>query len=418
MPIERVAVLGLGYVGLPSAAVFARSGLQVIGVDIDAEAVRIINEGRAHIVEPGLDELLNEVVGKGALRATTTVEPADIFVIAVPTPFKEGNRPDLRFVESATRMIAPVLARGNVVILESTSPVGTTEQVADWLREMRPDLAIPEPDGEAGDVQLAYCPERILPGKVIEELVRNDRVIGGMTPQCSEAAVGFYRHAVEGACHVTNARTAELCKLSENSFRDVNIAFANELSIVADKVGVDVRELIALANRHPRVNILNPGPGVGGHCIAVDPWFIVDSAPDEARLIRTAREVNDAKPHWVVDQVIAASKAFERPVVACMGLAYKPDVDDLRESPSAEVARLLAAHGAIEVIACEPFIEELPASLRDRGIIFADADSAIDRADILVFLTSHDQFRSLSLDRMGSKVVFDTCGLLPLLKRA
>lgn len=374
---------------------------------------RIINEGRAHIVEPGLDELLNEVVGKGALLATTTVEPADIFVIAVPTPFKEGNRPDLRFVESATRMIAPVLTKGNVVILESTSPVGATEKVGDWLREMRPDLAIPEPGKQAGDVYLAYCPERILPGKVIEELVRNDRVIGGITPRCSEAAVAFYRHAVEGACHVTNARTAELCKLSENSFRDVNIAFANELSIVADKVGVDVRELIALANRHPRVNILNPGPGVGGHCIAVDPWFIVDSAPEEARLIRTAREVNDAKPHWVVEQVIAAAKAFEQPVVACMGLAYKPDVDDFRESPSVEVAHLLASHGGVEVIACEPFIDDLPASLRDQGIIFADADSAIDRANIVVFLTSHNQFRSLGPERLDGKVVFDTCGLLP-----
>jgi UDP-N-acetyl-D-mannosaminuronic acid dehydrogenase len=416
MSIERVAVLGLGYVGLPSAAVFARSGLQVIGVDIDAEAVRIINEGRAHIVEPGLDELLKDVVGRGALRATTTVESADIFVIAVPTPFTEGNRPDLRFVEAATRMIAPALVKGNVVILESTSPVGATERIGGWLRELRPDLAIPGPDDNDGDINLAYCPERILPGKVIEELVRNDRVIGGMTPQCSEAAVRFYLHAVEGECHITNARTAELCKLSENSFRDVNIAFANELSMIADKVGVDVRELVALANRHPRVNILNPGPGVGGHCIAVDPWFIVDSAPDEARLIRTAREVNDAKPHWVVEKVLSAAKAFDRPVIACMGLAYKPDVDDLRESPSVEVAKLLALHGGMEVMACEPFIDELPASLSDLDITLVDAMAAMDRADILVFLTSHSQFRSLDNNRMCTKVVFDTCGLLPSLK--
>jgi UDP-N-acetyl-D-mannosaminuronic acid dehydrogenase len=409
--MHKVSVFGLGYVGLPSAAVFADSGLQVVGVDVNQSAVDIINSGRAHIVEPGLDDLLNKVVGNGTLRATTIAEAADVFIIAVPTPFKEGNAPDLKFIESAANMIAPLLQKGNLVILESTSPVGATEQLAAWLKALRPDLTIPDLDGADGDIYLAYCPERILPGKVIQEVVENDRVIGGITPKSSELAVEFYKHAVKGECHVTNARTAELCKLSENSFRDVNIAFANELSVISAKLGVDVYELIALTNRHPRVNILQPGTGVGGHCIAVDPWFIVDSAPEEARIIRTAREVNDAKPHWVVAQVAKLAAEIEKPVIACLGLAYKPDVDDLRESPSVDAVKIMVAQGLGEIIVCEPFVDALPGSLAELGVQLADIDSALDKANIVVFLTAHGQFKQIPKALLADKSVFDACGL-------
>src|SRR5690606_15127675 len=382
--MQRISVLGLGYVGLPSAAVFADTGLNVIGVDIDSKAVETINGGKAHIVEPKLDDLLHKVVNNGSLRATTHAEKADVFVIAVPTPFKAGNQPDLRFVKSVADMIAPLIEAGNLIILESTSPVGATEQLAGWLGEARPDLKIPELDGAPGDINLAYCPERILPGKVIEEVVDNDRVIGGMTPACSDAAVRFYKHAVKGESNITNARTAELYKLSDNSFCDVNIAFANELSIISDKLVVDVYELIALTNRHLRVNILQPGTGVGGHCIAVDPWFIVDSAPEEARIIRTAREVNDSKPGWVIDQVTKLAEGMDKPTIACMGLAYKPDVDDLRESPSVQATKLLVNAGLGKVIICEPFVDALPASLSDLDVDFETTESAVEKADIII----------------------------------
>lgn len=409
--MKKISVFGLGYVGLPSAAVFADAGLHVVGVDVNQSAVDIINSGRAHIVEPGLDELLNKVVGNGNLRATMIAESADVFIIAVPTPFKEGNAPDLKYIESAANMIAPLLQKGNLVILESTSPVGATEQLAAWLKALRPDLTIPDLDGVDGDIYLAYCPERILPGKVIQEVVENDRVIGGITAKSSELAVKFYKHAVKGECHVTNARTAELCKLSENSFRDVNIAFANELSVISAKLGVDVYELIALTNRHPRVNILQPGTGVGGHCIAVDPWFIVDSAPEEARIIRTAREVNDAKPHWVVAQVAKLAADIENPVIACFGLAYKPDVDDLRESPSVDAVKIMVGQGLGDIIVCEPFVDALPSSLANLGVEFAGADAALERADIVVFLTAHGQFKQISPLALAGKLVFDACGL-------
>ncbi len=409
--MQKISVFGLGYVGLPSAAVFADAGLQVVGVDVNQSAVDIINSGRAHIVEPGLDDLLNKVVGNGNLRATTIAEPADVFIIAVPTPFKEGNAPDLKYIESAANMIAPLLQRGNLVILESTSPVGATEQLASWLKALRPDLIIPDLDGADGDIYLAYCPERILPGKVIQEVVENDRVIGGITPKSSALAVQFYKHAVKGECHVTNARTAELCKLSENSFRDVNIAFANELSVISAKLGVDVYELIALTNRHPRVNILQPGTGVGGHCIAVDPWFIVDSAPEEARIIRTAREVNDAKPHWVVAQVAKLTKEVEKPIIACFGLAYKPDVDDLRESPSVDAVKIMVAQGLGEIIVCEPFVEALPGALVELGVELVGVNAALDRANIVVFLTAHGQFKHISNAALADKRIFDACGL-------
>ncbi|MEH6714990.1 UDP-N-acetyl-D-mannosamine dehydrogenase [Parasphingorhabdus flavimaris] len=409
--MKQISILGLGYVGLPTAAVFADVGMKVVGVDINAKSVETINSGRAHIVEPGLDELLTKVVGNGSLRATTTAEPSDVFVIAVPTPFKEGNAPDLAYIKSAAGMIAPLIKKGNLVILESTSPVGATEQLAGWIQEARPDLKVPKLDGEEGDIYLAYCPERILPGKVIQEVIENDRVIGGVTAESSSAAVAFYKNAVKGTCHTTNARTAELCKLSENSFRDVNIAFANELSMISAKLGIDVYELIALTNRHPRVEILQPGTGVGGHCIAVDPWFIVDSAPKEARIIRTAREVNDSKPRWVVDQIIKLAEDMVQPVIACMGLAYKPDVDDLRESPAVQAVKVLVDQAIGKIVVCEPFVDALPASLDQLGLTLMNANQACDEADIIVFLTAHGQFRSISAHQLKSKIVFDACGL-------
>lgn len=409
--MQTISVLGLGYVGLPSAAVFANAGLKVIGVDIDKNAVDMINAGRAHIIEPGLDELLKTVVENGSLSATTEAQPSDVFVIAVPTPFKEGKAPDLKYVKSVAETIAPLLKKDDLVILESTSPVGATEQLGDWLQQARDDLNIPKLGNQEGDIFLAYCPERILPGKVIQEVIENDRVIGGITPKSSEMAVNFYKHAVQGKCHVTNARTAELCKLSENSFRDVNIAFANELSVISDKLGIDVYELISLTNQHPRVNILRPGTGVGGHCIAVDPWFIVDSAPEEARIIRTAREVNDAKPHWVANQVANIAKDVLDPVIACMGLAYKPDVDDLRESPSVEVVEILAKRGIGKLLVCEPFVEALPDNLTTLGLKNHSIESSIQGANIIVFLTAHHQFGQIDMSKYPEKELFDACGL-------
>lgn len=409
----RLCILGLGYVGLPSAAVFADAGLQVLGVDTQQSIVDTVNSGAAHIVEAHLDDLLKQVVSRGTLVAATSPAPADVFAIAVPTPFKQGKVPDLRYVEAATRMIAEHLVPGNLVILESTSPVGTTAKMSEWLAECRPDLVFPHQDAANCDIHLAHCPERILPGKVLHEVVHNDRVIGGMTPECSRKAASFYGHAVKGQCHITNDRTAELCKLSENAFRDVNIAFANELSLICDRLDVNVWELISLTNKHPRVDILRPGPGVGGHCIAVDPWFIVDTAPEQARLIATARQVNDGKPAWVADQVMqaVAARGAEKPSVACMGLAYKPDVDDLRESPSCEVTELLAEKG-LELLVCEPFVDALPQSLNRPGVTLVPLDRALT-ADILVFLTPHQQFKAIAAADLEGKTIIDPAGLIP-----
>jgi UDP-N-acetyl-D-mannosaminuronic acid dehydrogenase len=393
-----VSVVGLGYIGLPTAAVLAASGCRVIGIDVQAHVVETINAGRIHIVEPGLDAVVAKTVAAGNLRATTIAEPADAFLIAVPTPFKSDRTPDLRYVESACAMIAPVLKKGDTVILESTSPVGATEQAAAWLAAARPDLRIPVAGGEAADIAMAYCPERVLPGNVLVELVRNDRVIGGLTAACSIAARAVYGHFVEGECILTDARTAEMCKLTENAFRDVNIAFANELSVICDKLDIDVWELIRLANRHPRVNVLQPGPGVGGHCIACDPWFIVASAPEEARLIRTAREVNDAKPDWVMQKISAALGAFAtadgaaRPTLACYGLAFKPDIDDLRDSPALSIARRIAADGRCQLLVVEPHVDTLPAGLEAAQLATSEEAS---RADIHVLLVDHSVFKAL-----------------------
>ena len=397
---QTISMIGLGYIGLPTATLFASRKKRVIGVDVSEHAVNTINNGRIHIVEPELDILVHAAVTEGYLRATLTPEPADVFLIAVPTPFKDGHRPDLSYIESASKAIAPVLAKGNLVILESTSPVGATEQMAAWLAEARPDLSFPQTAGENADIQVAHCPERVLPGKVIHELVSNDRVIGGMTGKASEMAVALYKIFVEGDCIVTNARTAEMCKLTENSFRDVNIAFANELSIICGKLNINVWELISLANRHPRVNVLQPGAGVGGHCIAVDPWFIVDTTPDEARIIRTAREVNDFKPEWVLNQVKASifdtmncnpGMQISDVTVACLGLAFKPYNDDLRESPAIALTQKISQLGC-KVIAVEPNIEELPSSLDFSNLELASLDYALKRADVACILVKHRHF--------------------------
>ena len=408
---KRICVVGLGYVGLPTAAVFASRGVDVLGCDIDADTVDLVNQGRVHIVEPDLDILVNGAVARGKLRAATTPEAADVFIIAVPTPFTDGNQPDLTHLEAAAETIAPVLAPNNLVIIESTSPVGTTENFSKSLAAARPDLSFPHTAGETADVCLVHSPERVLPGRVLIELTRNDRVVGGLTRRCAEQAAAFYRIAVEGECLLTTAATAELVKLAENAYRDVNIAFANELSAVCDKMGIDVWEAVRLANHHPRVDILQPGPGVGGHCIAVDPWFIVSSAPDDPPLIRAARGVNDGKPGRVVEAVKSAIAGKDRPTVSCLGLAYKADIDDLRESPAVEITRALAWQAAGQVLVVEPHIDTLPDALADLPQLkLTDLDTALDDADVIVLLTDHTVFRASPPTPRAGQVVIDTRG--------
>lgn len=390
----------------------------MVGVDINQHAVDTINRGAIHIVEPDLDLLVKQAVDDGFLRAVTQPEPADAFLIAVPTPFKGDHQPDMKFVESAARSLAPVLKKGDLIILESTSPVGATEQMAAWLAEARTDLSFPQQAGEQADISIAYCPERVLPGQVMVELIKNDRVIGGMTARCSQRASELYNIFLKGECVVTNSRTAEMCKLTENSFRDVNIAFANELSLICDAQGINVWELIALANRHPRVNILQPGPGVGGHCIAVDPWFIVAQNPELARIIRTAREVNDSKPHWVVDRVKAAladcltatGKRAADVKIACFGLAFKPNIDDLRESPAVEVTHLIADWHAGETWAVEPNVHQLPVSLAEK-VTLHSLEEALESADLLVMLVDHASFKAIPAAQVDQAWIVDTKGV-------
>ena len=418
MSFSTISVVGLGYIGLPTAAAFASRQKQVVGVDINAHAVETINRGEIHIVEPDLDRVVKKAVDGGFLRASTTPVEADAYLIAVPTPFKGDHEPDMVYVEAAAKSIAPVLKKGALVILESTSPVGATEQMAQWLAEARPDLSFPQQAGDQADINIAYCPERVLPGQVMVELIKNDRVIGGMTPVCSARASELYKIFLEGECVVTNSRTAEMCKLTENSFRDVNIAFANELSLICADQGINVWELIRLANRHPRVNILQPGPGVGGHCIAVDPWFIVAQNPEQARLIRTAREVNDHKPHWVINQVKAtvadcladSGKRASELKIACFGLAFKPNIDDLRESPAMEIAKMIAAWHSGETLVVEPNIHALPAKLAGHCTLTA-LDDALATADVLVLLVDHNAFKAVSGDAVRQQYVVDTKGV-------
>ena len=396
--MKNICVFGLGYIGLPTAAMFAHHGANVIGIDVNQHAVDTINQGKIHIVEPGLETIVKQAVDKGTLKASLTPVHADAYLIAVPTPFKDDDHePDLSYIKSVSKALAPLLEKGDIVILESTSPVGATEKMVEWLAEERSDLSFPkyhEPDNEA-DIFVAYCPERVLPGKVVEELISNDRIIGGMTKESTAKAKEVYRIFVEGELLETNSRTAEMAKLTENASRDVSIAFANELSIIADKLDINVWELIELANHHPRVNILQPGAGVGGHCIAVDPWFIVNQNPNEAKIIRAAREINDSKPSWVVDKINAEidtlkAQGIAKPTVALLGLAFKPDIDDLRESPAVNIAKQMLDAGNANILLVEPNISRLPEKL-NKGMLVS-LDSAVEQADVIVVLVAHYEF--------------------------
>jgi UDP-N-acetyl-D-mannosaminuronic acid dehydrogenase len=408
-----VCVVGLGYIGLPTAAIIARAGCKVRGVDVSQNVVDTINRGEIHIEEVDLDGLVHGVVQRGLLSASTEVAPADVFIVAVPTPFDKDHAPDISYVLAAGEAIAPVIKAGDVVILESTSPVGTTEKLRDLIAEKRPDLKCPGLTGETPDISISYCPERVLPGKILEELTNNDRSIGGITPRCARKALAFYMRFVRGTCVTTDARSAEMTKLVENAYRDVNIAFANELSIVADKMGLDVWEVIRLANRHPRVNILQPGPGVGGHCIAVDPWFIVHGAPEETPLIRTARGVNDGKIRHVIRNAEALIDAHPNARIACLGLAFKANIDDFRESPARLVAATLARKYGSRVSVVEPYASELPIEFTDTGANLIDLDEALEDCDILIALVDHDVFRVVPVEERGDKLVYDTRGIWP-----
>ena len=417
LTFNSVCVLGLGYIGLPTAAVLASRNIAVIGVDVNHEVVDTINQGNVHIVEPDLDIVVHAAVTEGRLRATSTVEPADAFIIAVPTPLRgERREPDMSYVMAASEAVASVLQPGNLVVLESTSPVGATEEITRRMASERPDLSFPNTHGERSDIRVAYCPERVLPGRVMEELISNDRVIGGMTRRCAEVAADLYKTFVRGECVIASTtRVAEMSKLTENSFRDVNVAFANELSIVCDQLGVDVWELIELANRHPRVNVLQPGPGVGGHCLAVDPWFIVSAVPKHAQLIRVAREVNDGKPEWVLQKIESSvrqleaadpGKSRQQISIALYGLAFKPDIDDLRESPAVIIARRLVESHPGKVMIVEPYIETLPEELAGHAEL-VQLDKAKE-ADVHVLLVDHMVFRALD---KPSGVIVDTRGV-------
>ena len=402
---QKIAVVGLGYIGLPTAAAIAAQGVPVVGVDVNETAVNAVNEGRIHIVEPDLDAVVAKAVADGLLTATTEMPAADVYMIAVPTPFLADRSADLSYVERASKSVAAALSGGELVILESTSPPGTTELMAQWVHEARPDL-------EPGSVLFAHCPERVLPGQVLRELRENDRIIGGLTPEATEKAAAVYRIFCVGELLPTDAKTAEFVKLVENSFRDVNIAFANELSLISDRLGIDVWHAIELANHHPRVNILTPGPGVGGHCIAVDPWFIVAAAPEESRLIKTAREVNDHKPEWVLERAQALLAEKPGATAALLGLAFKKNIDDLRESPALEIAHELATRSADrQFVVVEPNVHEIPKALAGLGnVSLAGLDDALAQADVVVLLVDHDEFAAVTSETLVGKAVLDTRG--------
>lgn len=412
MSTKRVVVVGLGYIGLPTAAAIATRGCEVVGVDVNPAVVDAINAGRVPFVEPDLAVAVAGAVAQGNLTATSEMAPGDAFLLAVPTPFTETRTADLSFVRAAAEAVAPVLKPGNTVILESTSPPGTTRQVSEWIGALRPDLALPGRSSARPDIHVAHCPERVLPGRIMIEMVTNDRIVGGLTPSCAESAADIYRIFSQGNIAITDAESAEMAKLVENSYRDVNIAFANEISMICDDLELDAWEVIEMANRHPRVNILNPGPGVGGHCIAVDPWFIVAAAPDRAQLIRTARETNDAKPMHVIERVIGRAARIVDPRIACLGLAFKADVDDLRESPSVQIVqelsqRLPQAH----ITVVEPHIREVPVELAGASnISLGELSETIREADLILLLVDHAQFKQVKRSNLQGKIVFDTRG--------
>lgn len=414
--IERVAVVGLGYIGLPTAAILATNGIEVVGVDVNQNTVNAVNAGQVPFVEPDLAVHVSGAVSQGNLSASTSTPKADAYIVAVPTPFKADRSADLSYIEAAARGIAPQLEGGELLILESTSPPGATEHMARFILDLRPDLSL-DGSGSKPAVLVAHCPERVLPGRVMIELVTNDRIVGGMTAEAAEKAKHLYAVFCQGEILTTDAVTAEMAKLVENSYRDVNIAFANELSVISDKLGIDVWELIRLANHHPRVNILQPGPGVGGHCIAVDPWFIVAAAPEESRLIRTAREVNDSKPEWVFRKVVAALENLPTTAeVSILGLAFKANIDDLRESPAIEIAAHLSeALKDRRINVAEPHVEELPKQLAGRSNVeLVSIEESIQRSDVVVVLVDHDDVKAVAPEALAGKVVIDTRGALKL----
>lgn len=411
-----VSVIGLGYIGLPTAAIIASHGVKVIGVDIDKDTINIINQGKAHIVEPKLDSLVKNTIQNGSFIATNKPKKSDVFIIAVPTPFLDDYSPDLSYIKSAIKSIAPVLEKGNIVILESTSPVGTTEEMARLLASERQDLIFPELDDNSinFDVSIAYCPERVMPGNIISELIENNRIIGGMTKTCSKRAIDVYQIFVKSECMTSDCRTAELAKLVENSFRDVNIAFANELSLISDKLNINVWNLIKLTNHHPRVNILKPGPGVGGHCIAVDPWFIINSLPDETKLIKAAREVNDRKPQYILSLIDKAIKSTSKEIsdinITCLGISFKADIDDLRGSPALKIVKSLCQYNLNKLNIVEPNISELPSSINNNANL-TSLDLAINDADIVVVLVDHSEFKLMDRAVLSNKIIVDSKGL-------
>lgn len=407
----EILIAGLGYIGLPTAALIARNQIKVFGFDINEDVVKTVNQGKIHIIEPELESLVQNIVRQGYLEALLEPVKADVFLIAVPTPFRKNNEPDISFVEEVTRNLIPFLEEGNLFIIESTCPVGTTEKMTKLIFSERPELE--------GKIHIAYCPERVLPGRVIYELENNDRVIGGIDEASSDVAAKFYAFFVHGALHKTNAKTAEMCKLTENSARDVSIAFANELSIICDKAGINIQELIYLANKHPRINILQPGVGVGGHCIAVDPWFIVSEFPLESKIIRTAREINNYKPLWVLDRIKSVILKFvdlhnRKPVVALMGLAFKPDIDDLRESPALYIANQMLHFDKAELFYVEPNLPLDSPKLSDFNESILPFNEAYIAADIIVFLVAHREFKKLEID--DRKIELDFCGVRNSLK--
>jgi len=396
----KVQFIGLGYIGLPTAALIASKKIEVIGIDINPRVVDTINKGEIHIIEPFLAEVVKDAVNSKYLKANTQPGESDVHLIVVPTPFKENHRADISYVEAATLSVIPFLKKGDLFIIESTSPIGTTDRMANIIFKKRPDLI--------DEIYIAYCPERVLPGNVLYELTHNDRVIGGINDTSTQKAIEFYSKFVEGKLHPTNAKTAEMCKLTENSSRDVQIAFANELSLICDKAGINVWELIKLANKHPRVNILQPGSGVGGHCIAVDPWFIVSDFPEQAHIIKSAREINDYKADWCANKVIEACISYENqtnttPIVACMGLAFKPNIDDLRESPAKYITSRIVSEANADVLVCEPNIHE------HKTYKLHSIEEAYEKADIIVWLVKHDPF--LKVNKNSNKIEFDFCGI-------